>query len=471
MLSRIADYFIPSKFQEHIDDQRAARLLVFTLLYSAMAECFSVVNSISIGFTEASYLLFSAGLFNLLIVFFFRNGLSILFCTNLSMGCHAVTFFLQSWWGGGLECPSTSATFLLPTVAMLLTGKRNATLWLVVALCIPVFFFIYEQAVGPLPIRYDPGKKGVFILGSALGLIVVVYLITLVFDQEKSRAINALIQKNDELLTTQEQLIQKEKMASLGELTAGIAHEIQNPLNFVNNFSDISIELFSELTDERQQGDQRDLDLEEGILKNLEHNLRKISHHGHRASNIVHGMLEHSRTSTGERLPTDLNALTDEYLRLAYHGQRAKDNTFNAILTTTFDAKLPLVTIVPQDVGRVLLNLFHNAFYAVNQRKLASDSLTGRAYHPQVWVSTGLQMNRPSVVEIRVKDNGTGIPGDIQQKIFQPFFTTKPTGEGTGLGLSLSYEIITKGHGGMLELMSKEGEGSEFVISLPLTAI
>ncbi|WP_405517814.1 sensor histidine kinase [Spirosoma sp. KNUC1025] len=471
MLSKIADYFIPISHQGHIEDRRAARLLVFTLGYSAIAECLSVLNAVYIHFTEAAYLLFAAGLFNLLVVFLFRQGLSLLICTNLCMSCHAVTWSLQSWWGGGLECPSTTAMFLLPTVTMLLTGKRNATFWLLVALSAPLFFYVYEHTFGQLPVRYDVSQKGMFLVGSILGEIIVVYIITLVFDQEKNRAISALIQKNDELLTTQAQLIQKEKMASLGELTAGIAHEIQNPLNFVNNFSDISIELFSELKDEKEKGDGRDEELEESLFRTLEHNLKKISHHGHRASNIVHGMLEHSRASTGELVLTDINALAEEYLRLAYHGQRAKDSTFNAMLTTSFDAKIPQVLVVPQDVGRVLLNLFHNAFYAVHQRRTHGNGSTTDTYQPKIWISTRLQAGKAPAIEIRVRDNGTGIPEAIQQKIFQPFFTTKPTGEGTGLGLSLSYEIITKGHGGNLFLTSVEGKGSEFVISLPVATV
>ncbi|MFD1470608.1 ATP-binding protein [Hymenobacter caeli] len=262
------------------------------------------------------------------------------------------------------------------------------------------------------------------------------------------------------LRATQAQLIQAEKMASLGELTAGIAHEIQNPLNFVNNFSEVSAELVEEL-EEEQARPTRDPALETELLGDLKQNLVKITEHGQRAASIVRGMLEHSRQSSGERAPTDMNALADEYLRLAYQGLRAKDKTFNAALQTDFAPDLPLVEGVGADLGRVLLNLFNNAFYAVQQRQRLGEA----GYVPTVRVATrGVGKG----VEIRVSDNGTGMSPEVQAKIFQPFFTTKPTGEGTGLGLSLAHDIIAQGHGGTLSVESQEGQGTEFVISLPL---
>ena len=263
-----------------------------------------------------------------------------------------------------------------------------------------------------------------------------------------------------ELKATQTQLIHSEKMASLGELTAGIAHEIQNPLNFVTNFSEVSIELLDELAEEQTKAD-RDPELEAELLSDLKQNLQKITHHGGRASSIVKGMLQHSRAGTGNREPTDLNALCDEYLRLAYHGLRAKDKTFNAKFSTDLDASLGQVSMIPQDMGRVLLNLFTNAFYAVQQRQKTAGP-TG--YEPTVTVSTRCAHNEAVII---VSDNGTGMPEAVQQKIFQPFFTTKPTGEGTGLGLSMAYDIVTKGHSGTLLVESVEGEGTKFVITLP----
>jgi signal transduction histidine kinase len=280
--------------------------------------------------------------------------------------------------------------------------------------------------------------------------------------QELVEERNRLKASLEQLKTTQTQLIQSEKMASLGELTAGIAHEIQNPLNFVNNFSEVSAELVEELKEgffqhlpETQKHEA------EAILEDLNQNIKKIHHHGRRADAIVKGMLQHSRASSGEKQATDINALVDEYLRLSYHGLRAKDKNFNAHLVTEFDGSLKHIEVVPQEIGRVFLNLFNNAFYATIQKKL---HLNGQ-YQPQVKITTKAIENK---LEIRVTDNGTGIPENVKNKIFQPFFTTKPTGEGTGLGLSLSYDIITKGHSGELQVQSKEGEFTELIISLPL---
>ncbi|MGI4874796.1 MAG: sensor histidine kinase [Janthinobacterium lividum] len=246
-------------------------------------------------------------------------------------------------------------------------------------------------------------------------------------------------------------------MASLGELTAGIAHEIQNLLNFVNNFADVSAELVAELKEAQAAGDAEEVT---ALADDLTQNLSKIHQHGQRAASIVRGMLEHSRQSTGERALTDVNALAEEYLRLAYYGLRAKDKTFNATLETDFAPGLPLVQVAAADIGRVVLDLLTNAFYAVQQRQQAGEP----GYAPTVGVRTRQVGER---VEIRVRDNGTGMPAQVREKIFQPFFTTKPTGEGTGLGLSLSYDIITKGHGGTLAVQSEPGQGTEFSIDLP----
>jgi signal transduction histidine kinase/ligand-binding sensor domain-containing protein len=266
-----------------------------------------------------------------------------------------------------------------------------------------------------------------------------------------------------ELKATQSQLIQAEKMASLGELTAGIAHEIQNPLNFVNNFSEVNIELMEELKAESSKlKGERDKALEEELWRDLQENEMKINHHGRRADAIVKSMLQHSRSSNGQKEPTDINALADEYLRLAYHGLRARDKSFNAEFKTAFDPELPVVPVVPQDIGRVLLNLINNAFYAVDQRARQGQD---EKYIPTVTVGTRAVDGK---IEVRVADNGPGIPEHIRDKIFQPFFTTKPTGEGTGLGLSLSYDIITKGHNGRLEVDTAAGQGSEFIVQLPI---
>ncbi len=262
----------------------------------------------------------------------------------------------------------------------------------------------------------------------------------------------------DELKSTQAQLIQSEKMASLGELTAGIAHEIQNPLNFVNNFSEVNAELIEELQQEINNGNFEEV---RTIANDIKDNEEKISFHGKRADGIVKGMLQHSRKNTGQKEETDINTLADEYLRLSYHGLRAKDKMFNASIKTEFDESIGKIDIIPQDVGRVLLNIFNNAFYAVTEKK----NHAGEDFIPTVSLSTKKINGK---VEIRISDNGDGIPQNIIDKIFQPFFTTKPTGQGTGLGLSLSYDIITKQHNGAIKVEAKEGEGSQFIIVLPV---
>jgi signal transduction histidine kinase len=247
-------------------------------------------------------------------------------------------------------------------------------------------------------------------------------------------------------------------MASLGEMTAGIAHEIQNPLNFVNNFSEVNKELIDEMNAEIEKGNYEEA---KKIAKDISDNEEKINFHGKRADGIVKGMLQHSRTSTGQRELTDINNLCDEYLRLAYHGLRAKDKSFNAKFESDFDPSAGGINVVAQDIGRVVLNLINNAFYAVSEK----NNLNIPGYEPTVTVSTK-KFDR--YIEIKVADNGNGIPQRVFDKIFQPFFTTKPTGKGTGLGLSLSYDIITKGHGGDLKAETKEGEGTIFIVDLPI---
>jgi signal transduction histidine kinase len=348
-------------------------------------------------------------------------------------------------------------------------------------------FFLLSYAAGRLP--YNFVSYNTLLLGSGVEILLftlaLAYKINL-FKHEREQAVAEqirLLRENERLVSEQNatleaavrertgelrqtlrdleaaqaQLIQAEKLASLGELTAGIAHEIQNPLNFVTNFAEVSVELVDELRDElAAQRPAAALDL----TAELTESLQKITQHGQRASAIVRSMLEHSRVSPGERQPTDLNALADEYLRLAYHGLHGKDKAFRAHLVTDFDPTLGLVNVVPQDISRVLLNLFNNAFYAVCEKQKQQPN----GYQPTVSVST---KRLGGWVELCVRDNGTGIPENVRQKIFQPFFTTKPSGEGTGLGLSLSYDIVTKGHGGTLTVESTEGEGTEFTVRLP----
>jgi two-component system, NtrC family, sensor kinase len=305
-----------------------------------------------------------------------------------------------------------------------------------------------EKAVQDATLR----KRNQILLVSLTGLLLIAVLAGFVYRQLRINRKNL-----HALRATQAQLVQREKMASLGELTAGIAHEIQNPLNFVNNFSEVSAEMVDELKEELTQNHTGEAIL---IADNLRGNITRIAHHGRRAEAIVKGMLEHSRQSTGVRELTNVNALVEEYIHLTYQGFRSRDRSFHTTIEKHLDNDTGSVVLVPQEVGRVLLNLLSNAFYSVNEKRKSADE----TYQPMVRVSTR-RVNQQ--VEIRVQDNGTGIAQTIIEKIFQPFFTTKPTGEGTGLGLSLSYDIITKGHNGHMDVQSKEGEGATFIISLP----
>ncbi len=305
------------------------------------------------------------------------------------------------------------------------------------------------------------------LIGSTFTLLITAFFLFR-NNRNKQKAKQAIEQAFEQLKSTQSQLIQSEKMASLGELTAGIAHEIQNPLNFVNNFSQVNRELVEELKEAVSKNDQEEIN---ALLKDLGDNEEKVTHHGKRADAIVKGMLQHSRSSTGTKEPTDINALVDEYLRLSYHGLRAKDKSFNATIETNYDAAIGNINIIPQDIGRVVLNLINNAFYAVAEASAKETALSAKAlaaadagYQPTVSVSTKKSGNQ---VTISIKDNGSGIPDAIKDKIFQPFFTTKPTGQGTGLGLSLSYDIV-KAHGGKIDLEPSRDEYTTMNIKLPI---
>jgi signal transduction histidine kinase len=396
-------------------------------------------------------------------------------------------------WGWVLYgyCTTILVSFDIARVAFLSTDRQKKGVWIIIAG--NIFYLLMWMAFslflsGVLHIS-SLGRDVVFDV--SMMCIPITYAIFLSYDfghtnwvlKQKLTDIETLSAEKQSILTTQNetlerqvaertaalkasqaQLIQSEKLASLGELTAGIAHEIQNPLNFVNNFAEVSAELLDDMKADLQAGKTTEA---AEIADDLQVNLNKINHHGQRASAIVKGMLEHSRASTGTKVPTDLNALADEYLRLAYHGLRAKDSSFNATMETHFDPDLPKIEVIPQDIGRVLLNLINNAFYAVNQRNNAVETLhaTSLPYQPTVTVTTKKLEN---AIEISVKDNGNGIPDAIKDKIFQPFFTTKPTGQGTGLGLSLAYDIVTKGHGGTLTVSSIPGTETKFEIHLPI---
>jgi signal transduction histidine kinase len=317
-----------------------------------------------------------------------------------------------------------------------------------------------EEAIKAEQIRYK-SRVQLFVLIAGLLVLLLISAILWRNNRQKQKAKAKIEQAYAELKATQAQLIQREKMASLGELTAGVAHEIQNPLNFVNNFSEANTELIGELEEEAGKGNLAEII---ALVKTINENEQKINQHGKRADAIVKSMLQHSRTPTGEKQPTDINALADEYLRLSYQAIRSKDKDFQVMIKTQFDKSIDKIEIIPQGMGRVLLNLFNNAFYALQQKK---KQFNGN-FEPLLQIETRKQAGK---VEIVVRDNGTGIPEKMLSKIYQPFFTTKPAGVGTGLGLSLSYDIITKAHGGEMRVESKEGEYAAFIISLPYEPI
>jgi signal transduction histidine kinase len=436
----------------------AVRLTLFTLL---AALPYSMLYA-WLGFPlapVATFIYVGFSLLNLLVLFitkryyFFTTTQLVFIILNPIMAHVAIGGFIDS---SGIIL----SAILSPLGALLFTNYRTARIYFFLFVADVVLAGVWDwQHLDQQP-RLPKEVRTISFVSNMVIICVVVYLLIEDTLKKKEQAQQQLQKSLDHLRATQAQLVQREKMASLGELTAGIAHEIQNPLNFVNNFAEVSTELLDELEEERRKP-QPDPELAAELLADVQQNLRKISQHGQRAGSIVRAMLEHSRTSTGERQPTDLNALADEYLRLAYHGLRAKDKLFNATLVPDLAPDLPLVPGVGTDLGRVLLNLFTNAFYAVHQRQLAGGA---PAYAPTVGVTTRAVGNH---VELRVHDNGPGIPADIRAKIFQPFFTTKPTGEGTGLGLSLAHDIIANGHGGTLAVESQPGAGTTLIVTLP----
>ena len=375
------------------------------------------------------------------------------FQTSISL---LLPFMFQCTLGGFVASGAVMLWALLSLVIAVMYQRSSATyFWL----ALYILFTLISGVLDSDFIRWFglPQSHQYSILFFVLNITIISAIILWLFNfiyRQKDAAIH-------QLKETQIQLIQSEKLASLGELTAGIAHEIQNPLNFVHNFSEVNTELIEELNQELDNGN---VDEARDLVKNISVNEDKIVHHSRRADAIVKSMLQHSRGSSGKRTLTDINAFIDEYLRLAYHGMRAKDKLFNATMETDFDDSVGKLNIVAQDIGRVILNLINNAFYAVNEKQKAESGKPDSSYEPIVTVSTKAHGNK---ILISVKDNGPGVPDSIKEKIFQPFFTTKPTGQGTGLGLSMSYDIV-KAHGGELKVETKEGEGSEFIVHLPI---
>ncbi len=462
MLRRILYFFLPKGVDIDNPEIRSHRIFIMVLLISAIGDLMNIPTVNQIELPVVAELLFINSMVNIILLILYKYGLSLRLAAHLSIGQHAISFIIQGYYQGGVDSPALASMYLIPAVIILLLGKKDAIVWFVISLLIIIGFYIYESQNGPLPEQFLASEQIRFYATSVLAMNIVIFVILLVYENTKNRAVKIIKQRHDDLVATQKRLVQSEKLASLGELTAGIAHEIQNPLNFVNNFSELSVELAEELQEEFKKLDIKGEDAEylEQLLSDIVSNQQKINHHGKRADGIVKGMLRHSRGSSGEMELTDINEIADEYLRLAYHGLRAKDKSFNVTMHTDFDENLGKIKAVPQDIGRVILNIITNAFYAVDEK--AKKSTTGE-YAPAVWLSTKKTGNK---VHITIRDNGDGIPGEIIDKIFQPFFTTKSTGKGTGLGLSMAYDIITKVHGGELHVTTEAGEFTEFLIDL-----
>jgi two-component system NtrC family sensor kinase len=476
MFARITDFFIPADFAGDANQARQVRIITNTVLLTSAFSLNFLLLCWWADFQPGIYLMLFNVIAFLILPFGFRYKLFSYVAFGyiyLSVGYLGV--FLNCIYQGGYYAATTSWLVLCPVAGTFLLGRRGGLIFFGVALLSVGALWELERRGIRLP-NLVPAEHALFWHFDILtGLMIILVVVALVFDQVNAKTLQLLTEKNDllsvrtqqleqslaHLKATQEMLVHSENMASLGELTAGIAHEIQNPLNFVNNFSEGSVELLKELPADTfaalpppEQTRVREL------LTRLGRNLGHITRHGQRVDSIVRNMLQHAHTGPRERHPTDLNRLAAEYLHLTYSGLRAKDPAFQATLHTDFDPQVGEVNVVAADIGRVLLNLFNNALYATAEKRRQADG----GYQPGITVST---QRRAGQVEIRVQDNGCGMSEVVRQKVFQPFFTTKPAGTGTGLGLSLSHDIIVKGHGGQFAVTSREGEGTEFLVVLP----
>jgi len=464
MLTKLIDYFIIAEYNKTEESSRRARLTVGVYLIVALFALNYTLLSLYIGYWGGLLSQVPLLIITLICLFLYKWRISPTTVAFVFFTEAIISISIAVYLSGGFKSFIIPWLATTPIVALLVSGKRMGLYALFGQIVMLVIFYILDLNGIIASQRYMIDFPNSFILLCQIGLILLLYIIAIVFENGKTYAMSMLTDKNDELImaieklkSTQEQLVQAEKLASLGQLTAGIAHEIQNPLNFVNNFSEVNTELLAEMELEIDKGNFEEA---KEIASEIKANEQKITFHGKRADNIVKGMLMHSRTNSGEKEKVDVNALANEYLRLSYQGLRAKNKSFNAKFVTDFDETIGKVSVIPQDIGRVFLNLITNSFYSVTEKK----NLNPELYEPTVWVST---LKLSETIEICIKDNGIGIPQKVLDKIFQPFFTTKPTGKGTGLGLSLSYDIV-KRHGGEIRVNSLEGEGAEFIISLPV---
>ena len=470
MFASITDYFLPAGFVGSPDLRRRARIIVNTVLLTSLFSFNFMVLCWWADLMPGFYVLLFGVVSFVLLPFGYRAG----WYSHVALGyCFVfigyLTVVVNSAYQGGYYAATTWWLALCGVTGSFLLGRRAGLIFFGLGLATVLTFWGLEQQHYVFPNLVPADKAQFWHFDILVGLMLILLVVALVFDNINTTMLRVVSEQNAllserttqleqslaNLRATQAQLVQQEKMAFLGELTAGIAHELQNPLTFMKNFAEVSTGLVDDMGGTRAAG------LEGDILAGLKQNLLEISQHGQRATAIIKGMLEHARAGTSQRVLTPLNGLVEDSLRLAYQGLRAKDATFSAHLTTVLDPALPLVAVVPQDLGRVLINLLTNGFYAVRQRQQAGEA----GYRPEVRVQTSAG---PSGVEIRIADNGTGMSAAVQAQIFQPFFTTKPAGEGTGLGLSLAHDIVALGHGGTLRVESEEGQGTTFFVLLPL---
>jgi len=464
MFHDVIEFFFPAPLPEDAECQRRIRLIVYTVFITTLFSFFYVITSWMADFYMAAWIMLGCTLAFAVILFLIKVGLNVFLGANLFGLIGVLSLIGCAYFGSGLHSPTLPWLSSTPIVILLLVGKKSGYFWVGVSALLVLVFALLSFHGYSFPKLYPTSKEPLFFFSCYFGLVLIIFVLSIVFEnirirahQEISRQKEAVEDALFRLETAQAQLIHSEKMAALGELTTGIAHEIQNPLNFVNNFSGLNIELVAELKAEVAVGN---LDEVITLANTIQLNAEKIAQHGSRADAIVKSMIQHSRKSSGPNEPTDINGLVEEYFRLSYHSVKTKNKFLDTVLQTHFDPQAGKTNVIRQDIGRVLLNLFDNAFYAVQDKKKQYNN----SYEPILQVIT---KKATGIVEIRIKDNGNGIPEKIRGKIFQPFFTTKPTGQGTGLGLSLSYDII-KAHRGEIKVESEEGQGSEFIIQLPI---
>jgi len=434
----IITQFIPENTKLDKEYQRRIRLVAFAVIITSIFALFYIGVSWVAGFSMGMKIMSGCFLGDMVALLLLRLGINAFGVANIFGGIGSLCIFGCTYFSGGVYSPVFPWLVETPIVLLLIAGKKNGYTWVIISLAMALAFGVLSYSGFSFPHGYNKSSDMFFFLTCNTGLVLIIFFISLIFENFRIGAFNEVMRQKDELQsalselkTRQTQLIQSEKMASLGELTAGIAHEIQNPLNFVNNFSELNTELISDMKAEMDDGNSIDA---LSIANDISENEKKINHHGKRADAIVKGMLQHSQVSTGQKEPTDINALAEEYLRLSYHGFKAKENSFNAILKTDFDTGIGKITVEPQEIGRVIKNLVTNAFYAVAEKKRNGYSIheensenAPNEYEPSVTLKTSIlasSQGQRGACLISVKDNGNGIPQKVLDKIFQPFFTT-----------------------------------------------